>query len=49
MQSNVPRCCNRFCLALIKAKMSASARLSPVNFIDPELEIVQKIHSVSSV
>ena len=35
----VPRCCKRFCLALMKAKMSASARMSPVNLTDPEPEL----------
>ena len=40
VSGNQPRCCKRFCLALMKAKMSASARLSPVSFTDPEPEVI---------
>lgn len=36
VRRSIPLCCSRFCLAFIKAKMSASARVSPVSFTDPE-------------
>lgn len=43
VQSNKPLCCRRFCLAFIKAKMSASALVSPVSITDPELELASLV------